>query len=76
MTGDLGNAILVREAAGVYEPISVVSTMAEARELAYADERRYHNPYLDTPRSPLDLYRLWVRDSAGLYRRRLVEEEE
>ncbi len=66
---DLGLAMLVLEtAAGDYEPVAVVSSIGEARQIASADFTRRLQE-LERGGDPLcpETYKLWVPGADGRY---------
>lgn len=66
---DLGTALLIVEFEDdSYEPISAISTLREARELA-ADDLRRRMGRLDAGQEPACpvVYKVWTRTSTGSY---------
>ena len=63
----LGLAILIAEnELGAYEPIGVVGSIEEAREMAREDMAgRFEDMAHDRDPMAVDIYRLWVRKSNG-----------
>ena len=66
---DLGLALLVAEfEGGSYQPISPVSTLAEAREIAQSDLRLRARQLASGDESACPAsYRLWKRDERGTF---------
>lgn len=65
---DLGLALLVAEfEGGAYQPISPVSTLAEARELAQGDLRARAKQLATGLEPACTHYRLWKRDDRGTF---------
>ena len=61
-----GSLLVAEDDEGGYEPVAVVSTLREARELA-AEDFRFRLADVESGNSPLcpDRYAIWVRRSAG-----------
>ncbi len=65
---DLGIAVLIAEYQAAYEPISPVSTIAEAREIAQQDLRhRMRRLEAGEELSCPAIYRVWARGLGGCY---------
>ena len=61
-----GSLLVAEDEEGGYEPVALVSTLREARELA-AEDFRSRLADVENGESPLcpDRYAIWVRRSAG-----------
>ncbi len=61
-----GSLLVAEDEEGGYEPVALVSTLREARELA-AEDFRTRLADVENGESPLcpDRYAIWVRRSAG-----------